>query len=291
MRRFASPGLVAAFTVLVMVGSLACQRAMPPLPTTMRADKAAAPPPEAQDRGFVGEEAADEAAPASPAGAMIAARKLIRTGEIALVVEDWDAAVAEVERIAAGAGGYVASSDVHRGAGDRRAGSLTVRVPAERFAATLAALRALGRVERESSGTQDITREYADLETRLAVKREAQGRLREILRTATGKLGEVLEVERELARVTEEIERLEGERRYYDQLVALSTLTVSLAEPEALVRPGVLAPLAEALRSSLRVLATSVAYVVYLVVFALPWLVLAALVWWLLRRRRRSRSA
>ena len=42
----------------------------------------------------------------------------------------------------------------------------------------------------------------------------------------------MLEAERELARVTEEIEQAEGERRFYDQQVALSTLiAVTLQEP------------------------------------------------------------
>jgi hypothetical protein len=48
----------------------------------------------------------------------------------------------------------------------------------------------------------------------------------------------VLEAERELARVTEEIERMEGERRYYDQQIALSAIVVTLREPEPVLQSG-----------------------------------------------------
>lgn len=236
---------------------------------------------------------AGQAAPAQPAGleAMAAARKLIRTGQMALVVESYLAASGEVQRIAEANGGYLAQAQAQRGAQDRRNGSLTIRVAASRFDDVVAAIRGLGDVRNENIATQDVTKAYADLETRLRVKRETADRLREILRTRTAKLAEVLEAERELARVTEEIEQMEGERRFYDQQVALSTLTVTLQERAAIVEAGVFAPLGEAMRNSLRILAGSLAAIVYLIVFLLPWLPLAGIGWWLVRRYRARRAA
>jgi hypothetical protein len=62
----------------------------------------------------------------------------------------------------------------------------------------------------------------------------------ELLRTRTGKLSDVLSVERELARVREEIERMEGRMRFLKANAQLSTLAVSLYEPAPLVasHPG-----------------------------------------------------
>jgi len=55
-------------------------------------------------------------------------------------------------------------------------------------------LKQVGKVERESVVTQDVTKAYADLETRLVVKRQTEERLRHLLTSRTGKLSEVLEV-------------------------------------------------------------------------------------------------
>jgi hypothetical protein len=236
---------------------------------------------------------AAQAAAVRPAGleAMAAARKLIRTGQITLVVDTYVKAADAVKRIAEAHGGYLADTQAQRGDGDRRHGAITIRVAAERFDEAVEALRTLGDVRSENVSAQDVTKAYADLETRLLVKRETADRLRDILRTRTARLSDVLEAERELARVTEEIEQMEGERRFYDQQVAMSTLTVTLQEPSAVVEASVFTPVTEALRDSVRVLAASVAAIVYLAVFLGPWLVLAFLGWKLFRRLRARRTA
>jgi hypothetical protein len=69
----------------------------------------------------------------------------------------------------------------------------------------------------------------------------------DLLARRTGKLDEVLRVERELARVREEIERYEGRLRYLTARVAMSTLTINIHEPAPLIDPGK-SPIAEAFR-------------------------------------------
>ncbi len=233
---------------------------------------------------------AAEAAEA-PLSSMYMARKLVRTGQLTVEVGGYDEAAAKASAIAESHGGYVAEAQASRGSHDRQQGTITVRVPAERFSAAFAAFKALGKVKAESVATQDVTKAYSDLETRLRVKRDAAERLRDILRTRTARLSDVLEAERELGRVTEEIERMEGERRFYDQQVALSTITVALQEPQSVVEPGVLTPIGHALRESLGVLAASVAGLVYAVVFMVPWSLLALAVWKTVRAVRRRRAA
>jgi hypothetical protein len=227
-----------------------------------------------------------------PAGlaAMVAARKLIRTGQISMEVPDFEPAAQKVARLAADHAGYVAQTQVTRGQEDKQRGTLTLRVPADRFDLVLAALRALGKVESENVSTQDVTKEYTDLETRLRVKRDTAERIREILKTRTGSLSDVLTAERELARVTEEIEQAEGERRFYDQQVALSTLAVEMHEPEALVRPGALSPIAEALREALGAGATSIAVMIYALVVITPWVFALWMLWRVIRTLRRRSS-
>jgi RNA polymerase-interacting CarD/CdnL/TRCF family regulator len=245
------------------------------------------------------------AAPANAAGqaaagpgptnvaAMLAAPKLIRTAQVTLQVDSWDAASQRLTALVTASGGYVADTQVARGDNDRRRGSITVRVPAERFADVLSGLRGLGSVELENVSAQDVTKAYADLETRLSVKRQTAARLEQILKDRTAGLADVLSVERELARLTEEIEQMEGERRFYDQQVALSTLTVNLHEPEAITHRGALAPLSEALGDAAEVASRSVAALVYLTAALLPWLIVAFVLWKVARAslRRRKRAA
>lgn len=232
-------------------------------------------------------------APAPPAAlqAMVAARKLIRTGQMTLEVKSFAAAAAEARRLVEAAGGYLADSRVTRSDEGKERGTLSLRIPADRFEETLAAVRRLGTVKAESVSAQDITKAYADLETRLRVKRETLDRLRAILRTQTGKLAEVLEAEREIARVTGEIETAEGERRFYDQQVALSTLSLELAEPEPMLTGGAFDPIREALGDGLEVLSTSIAAMLYFFFGATPWFLLIWILFVLFRRIRARRKA
>jgi hypothetical protein len=199
--------------------------------------------------------------------------KLIFSATLQVEVPDFRAAVDEAGRTAVALGGYVSDRQSNEDEAGHERGQITLRIPSERFDGAVGALRKLGRVKSEGVATQDVTKAYADLETRLAVKRETATRLREILRGQTGKVHEVLEVEREIARVVEDIEQAEGERRYFDHQVSLSTITLSLYEPAALVTPGALDPVLAALRQSLRTIAESFGSLIELGAALLPWLV------------------
>ena len=108
------------------------------------------------------------------------------------------------------------------------------------------------------------------------IRRKSFERLIELLRTRTGKLQDVLSVERELARVREEIERIEGRLRYFKANAELSTLSVSLHEPTPIVATQGRGPIGEAFREAWRnfvaLLAAGIASLGYLVpVLALGW--------------------
>jgi hypothetical protein len=226
---------------------------------------------------------------------VFASLKLIRTAAISVEVEKYDRAAEEIVRVAEGFGGYLAEAQVTRGQQDRRSGTLTIRVPSQHFGAALSALKGLGKVKSENVNTQDVTKAYTDLETRLKVKRDTADRLRELLRTRTAGLADVLTAERELARVTEEIEQMEGERRFYDAQVAFSTIALTVFEPQALVEPGVFAPIGRALRDSVQVLTQSLAGLIYVVVAMSPWLAIGYLAWRVVKtvraRRKRTQAA
>jgi hypothetical protein len=210
-------------------------------------------------------------------------QKLIRTGSITLEVGDLDSSVRAVDSVARANQGLVLNTSRARHRGARSAG-LEIKVPADRFSRTLEALRPLGRVDWESIETEDVTKAYFDLSIRLSVKEDAAKRIRMLL-DRSGSLADVLAAERELSRVVLEIEQLKGERRYYDERVAMSTIKVELSEPHGFAA-GALEPVTSAGRESLLVFLRSVGALIYAISFALPWLALAALVFLGLRRLR-----
>jgi len=76
-----------------------------------------------------------------------------------------------------------------------------------------------------------VGEEFTDVTARMGNARRLEARLIELLATRTGKLKDVLDVEQELARVREQIERYEGRLRYLRAHAALSTLTIYVHEP------------------------------------------------------------
>lgn len=274
MRRFAR-GLSLAFLVV----PLACNR-------SERAQYAAADRSAAPASSFAQATKAGPVSQVANLASFWAAQKLIRNGELQIRVSNVQHASQAADSIARAHGGLLADSRTSQDAGEGRQAQLVFRIPSERFAEASAALRQLGDVRTETLNTQDITKEYADLDTRLAVQQQTVTRLRALLDTHTAKLSDVLDVERELGRAVSGLEQMKGERRYYDQQVALSTLTLVLFESSGSRATQLTTPVANALRGALEVLGNSLAGVVYAIVFVLPWGLLATAAWWLTRRWR-----
>jgi hypothetical protein len=99
---------------------------------------------------------------------------------------------------------------------------------------------------------EDVGEEFVDLTARAANGRRLEERLLDLLGSRTGRLQDVLAVERELARVREEIERLDGRLRYLRTRAAMSTLSVTVHEPPPLVSHPGRSPIVDAFRQAWR---------------------------------------
>ena len=104
--------------------------------------------------------------------------------------------------------------------------TLVVRVPVQHFEAAFSWVKQAGRVLSESRKADDVTEEFVDLGIRLDNARKARDRLLEILQKAD-KVEDILKVEAELRRLTEEIERMEGRKKFLADQVALATLSAT----------------------------------------------------------------
>ena len=103
-------------------------------------------------------------------------------------------------------------------------------IPSAQLDVALADLKALGRVEQEQQGGEEVTSQVVDLDARLKNAHETETQLTEILRSRAGKIGDVLEVEKEMARVRGEIEGMEAEQKQLRERIAFASIDLTLAE-------------------------------------------------------------
>lgn len=161
----------------------------------------------------------------SMAGPMMA-----RTASLSIVVNDFAAARATLDRILARHHAYAAELTVNTAEGSARTLLASLRVPAPELQSTLSELKSLGRVENETQGGEEVTQQHADLVARLKNCRETEQRLQAILQQRTGKITDVLQVEQEMARVRGEIEQMEAEQKGFEHRVSYATVSLNLAD-------------------------------------------------------------
>jgi hypothetical protein len=261
-----------------------------------------AQPPEAAEEGGAADDFANSeqefANPMAPE-AQVQERLIIRTGEMEILVEDTEAVLAEIGQVADNLEGWVVSSNVYQ-YDTSKAGTITLRIPAEAFDTAVARIREMAlEVNRLTTSSQDVTEEYVDLGSRLGNLEATAERVRSFLDEAD-EVEEALAVNQELSRLESEIEVIKGRMQYLSQSAAYSTLTVSLT-PDILSEPiqvggwrpqGVAREAIEDLVEALQALTD---FGIRVVLFVLPlllvvglpvWLVARVVTRWLRRRRQ-----
>lgn len=159
-------------------------------------------------------------------------RKLIRNAEVELEIVSFDNAVQKITALANEERGYVATTSSEKQANGKLKGEIVVKVLPENLDHFLQKVRTLGDLKNQTLGTEDITKAYFDTDARLKNARVMEQRLIEMLKTKPGKVADLLQVEKELGRVREEIEKMQGELKYWDSQVQFATVTISLSEKD-----------------------------------------------------------
>jgi hypothetical protein len=209
-----------------------------------------------------------------------------------------DATLARLHDLTRQAGGYTTSETRSRDYQRVNQGKIECRVPADKLDSMTAALKSLGTVESLTLSASDITEEYFDLEMRLRNQRALETRLLALVERPTNKLSDLLEAERELARVRGEIDQMEGRRRFWENRVALSALFVSVHEPVPTVggqRGGAFSVLRKAFAESANNFVSAIAGIIAVTGGLVPDVIALSLVGWVLLRvwrwRRDRRAA
>jgi chemotaxis protein histidine kinase CheA len=286
--------LLAVF--LVAPGACRKEEAVEEAPATPETARSAAPQTQAAEAPSKAAPAAtpvENRAPAIP-------RKLIRTVDLTLEVNNTQETAGKVAALVSGLGGYVAASN-----GQRQGGlmfyTMTVRVPVDRLDQALSAIRALAvRVNREHQQVEDVTDQYIDLDARLRTLEATETELRALLaesRQRARKVDEIMAVYQQLIEIRSQIEQIRTQLNSFDKLAAFSTLNLELVPTEAAKpvvaggdwRPG------DTVRSSARVLMallrglmdTAIFFVIVLVPVGLVILAVVVAVRWVVRKLRR----
>jgi hypothetical protein len=221
------------------------------------------------------DELADRIAGGGSAEEAFTERTIIKTGTLLIHVDDVDEALARVQEVVAAHDGELVKVERHRYADDDSC-VVVVRVPAARFDGAIASTRKIGEVVELVVEAEDVTEEYVDLQMRLDNQIKARDRFIEILRTRTGKLEDVVALQREINDTTEEIERLTGKILYLRNRAALSSIYITLRKPAEKAapakeeKPSMLEQVLAALRDAVAGLFGIILFLVQVAIVAVP---------------------
>jgi hypothetical protein len=223
-------------------------------------------------------------------------RYLIRNASLTLEVKDARKTAADLTKAVQTARGYLSDMQESVDALGVRSITVQVRIPAKRFDGAMNNIEALGKVMDRHVGTEDVTEEFVDSQSHLRNLKRTEERLLTHL-ARTGKLSDTLLVERELTRVRQEVEQLEGRIRYLANRLAYSTIGVTLQEAPKATSPvptksfssGQIA--SEASRSLVGFLQSIWSLAIWLAVWSPVWIPLGFLTWFGFRALRRPESS
>ena len=166
----------------------------------------------------------------SPRLGLAVSPMVARTAQLKLIVEQFENARSDMERVLLQHQGYVGLLSVNSESGSTPTLTATLHVPADQLDACIGELRKLGRITQESQSGEEVTAQHADLVARLKNSHNTEIRLNEILRKESRQTKDVLEVEKEAARVRGEIERMVAEKKSIEHRVEFATVELRIAE-------------------------------------------------------------
>jgi uncharacterized small protein (DUF1192 family) len=253
--------------------------------------------PQAPDQGGVaGGEAggdgaiADEDGVASPTEE----RQVIVSGNVTITAEDPLKASREAVRIVEAAGGRVdGRTEYAPSQGDQGSATLQLRIPADKLTATLDKLEELGRADEIALSSSDVTVASQDLDARINALRASIERLNGLIVKAKD-IDDLITLESAISTRQAELESLEAEKRYLDDQVSMSTISLYLRS-DAEAPKTVPGDFWSGLATGWNAFVGFWAGLLVVLGVLLPWLItfgaIALLIVWIVRRRRRPAPA
>ncbi|MBB3698147.1 DUF4349 domain-containing protein [Flammeovirga yaeyamensis] len=157
-------------------------------------------------------------------------KKIIKDGKIAIEVFDLEKTKSKIDVLVKNNNAYYEQEDLRN---DEWTNSyeLKIRIPGHQFETFLSQVeQGNGKITYKNIKARDVTDQFIDIETRLKNKRNYLKKYNDLLKKAQT-VKEILEIEEKIRKLEEEIESQTGRLNYLSDLVAYSTLDLTLEKP------------------------------------------------------------
>jgi len=235
---------------------------------------------------------------ASASGTGAIQQKIVYVLEASIKADDVSAAVDAVEEKIKSLGGYVSESRQNNDK-EYQSAYLTLKIPVTTFESFRGDLSQFGTVSNENLTTDDITRQYFDVETRLRSWEAQEKRYLEILQQAKT-VEDILRIEDSLANVRREMESLKGQLKYWDNRVDYSEVRLNIQsnknnltvnDPwQPVSFESTIKAAQNALIKSISFLWNGLNYFLVVIGYAIPIIIILAVIWFIYRTVKRSKK-
>ncbi|HEX2054423.1 MAG TPA: DUF4349 domain-containing protein [Actinomycetota bacterium] len=219
-----------------------------------------------------------------------ASSRVIKNISLEVEIEDdaFQRQFARAGTVAEQFGGFVTNSQVAESDGELSSGSLTIRVPSNRFEEAVSRLKQLGKVKAEDRSGQDVSKQFVDLEARLRQAKTEEGFFLRLMDEAEG-VSDMIQIQSQLSAVQLRIEEIQGQLNFLRDQTDFSTITVRLYEPGA--PTGAPKGLAGAWEEAVDGFQSVIGGIVVGLGWLAPFALLGLVGWLVYRTRSRSRVA
>lgn len=162
----------------------------------------------------------------------VAQQKIIKTAQLSFETKDLEATYNKITQLTNQYKGLVQSDNSGKSY-NRVFKNLVIRIPTKNFQKFINGVsEGVDYFDRKDISRQDVSEEFVDLEARLKAKRKLENRYLELLKKAKD-VKEMLQIERELSKIREEIEAKQGRLQFLQNRVSMSTVNVEFYKTTA----------------------------------------------------------
>ena len=204
-------------------------------------------------------------------------RMVVADSYLSLVVKKVEDTHRQILKKVEELGGFMINSSVNNPQDNANA-SLTVRIPSDRLEVALKYFKSLSvKVVTENLTGEDVTNQYTDINARLKTLDQTKAIFEDMLNKAT-LIPDILNVQREIMNIQDQIDSLKGQTKYLEENSSLSKITVYLSTDELSLpyapldswRPELI--MKEAVRSLITNLRSVVGILIWIGIYAAIWL-------------------
>jgi uncharacterized small protein (DUF1192 family) len=181
--------------------------------------------------------------PVDSAGGAFPEPRIAYSAELSVVTKEFAHSRSSLEEILERHRGYVAKLRMV-GQPSGSVLSAVLRVPSSEYRSALTELKAVGFVEHEEEAADEITQQHGELEARLINAQNEEQRIQRLLHDRAEKVYDYGSLERQVALLRTEIERIESQRLASGSRVSFANVSFSLREERT--------PVAETIGAKLR---------------------------------------